>query len=69
MNKRKGVRIDVYISEHDFNMMESFMLRKHYTKADVLREALNEFLQNHDKEFYDHYVNNKALKAGYYIKP
>ena len=67
-NKRKGVRIDAYINEHDSKMIESFIVRNHYTVSELVREALNEFLQNHDKEFYDHYVNNKGLKPGYYIK-
>ena len=49
-------------------MIESFIVRNHYTVSELVREALNEFLQNHDKEFYDHYVNNKGLKPGYYIK-
>lgn len=66
--KRKGIRIDAYISEHDHLMMQSFMVRNNYSISDVMREALNEFLQNHDKEFYDIYVNKQQLKAGYYIK-
>ena len=65
---RKGIRIDAYISEHDHHMMQSFMVRNNYSISDVMREALNEFLQNHDKEFYDIYVNKQQLKAGYYIK-
>ena len=68
MAKRKGIRIDFHASEHDHIMMESFKIRNNYTTADVMREALNEFLQNHDKEFYDYYVNNHGLKPGYYIK-
>ena len=68
MATRKGIRIDAYISEHDYKMMQSYMLRKHYTLSDVIRESVNEYLQNNDKEFYVHYVNNSGLKPGYYIK-
>ena len=68
MAKRKGTRIDFYASDHDVLMLESFKVRNNYSTADVMREALNEFLQNHDKEFYDHYVNSRDLKPGYYIK-
>lgn len=67
-DKRKGKRIDAYINDHEYKMLESFMLRNHYTIADVMRESIDEFLQNHDKEFYDYYVNNTGLKPGYYIK-
>lgn len=66
-DKRKGVRVDAYINEHENKMLESFIVRNHYTMSEIVREALNEFLQAHDKEFYDLYVNNHGLKPGYYI--
>lgn len=68
MADRKGKRIDAYINDHEYRMMESFMIRNNYTIADVMREAVDEFLQNHDEKFYNQYVNNSGLKPGYYIK-
>ena len=66
-DKRKGKRIDVFVHETDYAMLQHYLIRSGRTISGVMREALNDFLKVHIEDMYISNLDNSG-DPGYYKK-